>query len=63
MEAVRVERSGGFELMILTEAKITDMVYCQCNMVYDVVFLEAHTMLNKDAQGGVGMIVHNQPQV
>ena len=63
MEAVRVERSGGFELMILTKTKITDKVYCQCNMVYDVVFLEAHTTSAEDAQVGLGMIVHNRPQV
>ena len=49
--------------MILTKTKITDKVYFRCNMVYDVFFLEAHTTSDKDAQGGVGMIVCNQPQV
>ena len=56
MEAVRVERIGGFELMILTETNIIDKAYCQNNMGYDVVFLEAHTTSDGNAQGGVGII-------
>ena len=58
---VQVARIGGFNLMILMENMITYKSYCQHNMGYDVVWLEAHTTADDDAQGIAGMIVRNRP--
>ena len=57
MQAIRVERIGGFNLMIMTENKITDQVYCRNRMVYMEVCSKAITTADGNAQGGVGMII------
>ena len=62
VKTVRLARIGGFDLMILTKTNITDKVYFQHNIGYDVVCLEAYMTADGDAQGGVGMISRNQPQ-
>ena len=45
--------------MILTETKFIDKAYCQHNIGYGVVRLEAHTPAVVNAQGRVGMITQN----
>ena len=40
--------------MIVTENKITDHVYCQNSMRYDVVFSKAITTADINVQGGSG---------
>ena len=50
-------RISGFNLMILTETKITDQAYCRKGMGYDVVCLKVLMTADRDAKGVVGMII------
>ena len=49
--------------MISKDTKIIEKAYCRRNMGYGMVCLEVYTTADINAQGKVGMIVRNQPQV
>ena len=39
VQAIQAEQIGGFDLMILTETKVTNQSYCCDRMIYDMVCL------------------------
>ena len=53
---------SGFDLMILTETKISDQTYCCNRLGYDVVCSPMIAKADGGAQGGVGPVVWNRPQ-
>ena len=61
-QAIWAARIGGFNLMSLTDTKITDQSYCQKSMGYNMVCLKEITTEEGNAQEGVEMIVWDQPQ-
>ena len=61
-QAIQVECIGGFDLIIFTETKINDQDYCLNIMVYYVMCLQDITMAAGNVQGGVGLVVRDQPQ-
>ena len=60
--AIWVSRSEYFNLLNMTETKITDQAYCQKRMGYDVPCSKAITTADGNAQGGLGMVVRDRPQ-
>ena len=62
VQAIWAARIGSFDLMILTETKITNKAYCRNRMGYDVVCSKDITTVDGDAQGRVVMIVREQLQ-
>ena len=51
---IRAVQISSFDLIIMTETKITDQAYLCNMMVYDVMFLEDITMKGGGVQGGSG---------
>ena len=62
VQDIQAERIGGFNLIIITETKITDQSYFHNKMGYDVVCLQAITTEDGNMQGEVGMVVRYQSQ-
>ena len=57
---IRAVQISSFDLMIMTETKITDQAYLCNMMVYDVMFLEDITMKGGGVQGGVVLVIWEQ---
>ena len=51
-----------FDVMLLTETNITSEAYCHIWIGYNVMCLQAVTMDTDVAQGGVVMVVREQPK-
>ena len=63
MQAIRATWIGSFDLMILTETKITDQAHFRNMMGYDVILSKVITTADGNTQGGVGIIIREKPQV
>ena len=61
-QAIRAVHIVSFDLMIMTDTNTTNQAYCCNRMVYDMVCLPEITSANRGSQGGVGLVVQNQPQ-
>ena len=51
---------GGFDLVVLTDTKVTDKVYCHKSMGCDVVFSPYTTIESDIFQGGVGLVFRDR---
>ena len=61
-QAIQEVHISGFNLMILTYTKVTYQAYCYNIMGYNVVCLLVITMDSGGAQGGVSLVVQDQPK-
>ena len=61
-QTIRAVQMGSFDLMILTETIITDQDYFCNRLGYNVVFSPMTTAAAGITQGGVGLVVQDQPQ-
>ena len=62
-QAICAVQISGFDLMVVTETKITYQDYCCNRLGYNVVCFPDTTLAAGSAQGGVGLVVWDQPQV
>ena len=62
VQAIRAVQISGFGLMIMIETKIANQYYCHNRLGYDVVCSLSITTAADGAQGGVGLVVWDQPQ-
>ena len=62
MQAIQAALIGSFDIMILTENKITDHYYCCNSMGYNMVCSQETTTAVVDVQGRLGMLVLDQTQ-
>ena len=60
--AIQVVQISIFKLMILMETNILDQAYCYNRLVYNVVLLTMITVAAGGEQGGVCLVVRDQPQ-
>ena len=62
VQVIQGARIGGFDLINLTETKITYQDYCRNRMGYNAVLTQAIITVAGDAQGGGVLVIRDQPQ-
>ena len=60
-QAIRAVERGGFDVMLLTETKISTTAYCWNRLGYEVTCLTALPSRSGGAQGGVGLVFRERP--
>ena len=60
-QAIRAVERRGFDVMILTETKISTTVYCRNRLGYEVTCSTAQPTSAGGAQGGVGLVMIERP--
>ena len=61
-QAIRVVQIGGFDIIILTDTKITDQAYFRNRLGYNMGWLPEITATAGNAQGGAGLVIQEWPQ-
>ena len=60
-QAIWAVERGGFDVMLLTETKISTMVYCRNRLRYEVTCSTTRPSSARGAQGSVGLVTRERP--